>query len=174
MHYRRLNFKPRRQQPVPIWEDQLCQIFIRQYRLGVIMPEIQFYHQQIYAMAKELCFRPSVWAGDRSNLQGWRCQISQISITSQLWAAQFNRHLNSPPISSLSFNTCSNNCISSNWWIQLSPCKSQWWTWHLKKTNSSRLSSVPSLSSRLTVQLISLSDFQLVLGMSVHAYIRLR
>jgi hypothetical protein len=33
---------------------------------------------------------------------------------------------------------------------------------------------VPSLSSRLTVPLISLSDFQFVFGMSVHAYIRLR
>jgi hypothetical protein len=34
------------------------------------MPEIQIYRPQIYVAGQELCFRPSVWAGDLNKLQG--------------------------------------------------------------------------------------------------------
>lgn len=76
------------------------------------MLEIQIYSPQIYVAAQELCYLRSDWAGDLNKLQGGCCQIletTRLQIKLILLFSSRNWQ-----ISSLSFNICSSNCISTN------------------------------------------------------------
>lgn len=139
------------------------------------MPEMQICRPLIYVVAKELCCRPSVWAGDLNNIQGWCCQISEIILPPTNLRLLFNSSNNSPT-SSPSSSIYSNNCTNSNWWMPLSKCRRLWWAHHLSitrliLTRKSQSSSVQFPLCPHIAALISRSDS--VELKTPHAYIRL-
>lgn len=125
------------------------------------MPKMQISRPRIYVVAQELCCRPSGWAGDLNKIQGWCCQILEIIHPPLRLHLLFSN--NNSPTSSLSYNTCSNNCNNSNWWMPLFKCRSRWSAHFLSKTlliwaSKCQSSSVRSLLCPQIALLISQSD----------------